>query len=56
MTPRLSSDVAFTGAVKSMQARRDSRGQYARAEARGGFRTDITPDLLAVLAETDTAY
>ena len=56
MTPRPSSDVAFTDAVKSMQARRNSRGQYARAEARGGFRTGVTPDLLAVLAETDTAY
>ena len=56
MTPHPSSDVAFTDAVKSVQVRRNSRSQFARVEARGGFRTDITPDLVAVLAETDTAY
>ena len=51
-----SSDIAFTQAVKAIQSRRGSRSQYARAEARGGFRTDITEDLRAFLADIDTAY
>lgn len=52
----VSSDVAFTPSVKAAQAARGSRGAYARMEARGGFRTGITPDLEAVLASTNTAY
>jgi len=51
-----SSDIAFTPAVKAVQARRGSRGAYAKVEARGGFRTAITPDLVAFLAQVDTAY
>jgi len=51
-----SSDIAFTPAVKAVQARRGSRGVYAKVEARGGFRTAITPDLVAFLAQVDTAY
>jgi uncharacterized protein len=51
-----SSDVAFTAAVKAMQSRRGSREAYAKMEARGGFRTKITPDLVAFLTEVDTAY
>jgi predicted pyridoxine 5'-phosphate oxidase superfamily flavin-nucleotide-binding protein len=51
-----SSDIAFTPAVKAVQTRRRSRDQYARAEARGGFRTAITPDLVEFLASVDTAY
>jgi hypothetical protein len=51
-----SSDIAFTAAVKAVQARRGSRGAYARLEARGGFRTLVTPDLAAFLATVDTAY
>lgn len=51
-----SSDIAFTPSVKAMQTRRHSRDTYARMEARGGFRTAITPDLTAFLAEVDTAY
>ena len=39
-----------------MQSRRGSRDAYAKMEARGGFRTKITPDLIAFLGETDTAY
>ena len=54
MTP--ASDIAFTETVKSIQARRGSRPRYARLEERGGFRTGITPDLAAFLAEVDTAY
>src|SRR5215204_4621617 len=51
-----SSDIAFTPAVKAVQARRGSRGAYAKVEAQGGFRTAITPDLVAFLAQVDTAY
>jgi predicted pyridoxine 5'-phosphate oxidase superfamily flavin-nucleotide-binding protein len=53
---RPSSDVAFTPAVKAMQSRRGSREAYAKMEARGGFRTNITPDLIGFLTEIDTAY
>jgi uncharacterized protein len=56
MEEKPSSDVAFTATVKVMQSRRGSRDAYAKMEARGGFRTKITPDLIAFLGETDTAY
>jgi predicted pyridoxine 5'-phosphate oxidase superfamily flavin-nucleotide-binding protein len=39
-----------------MQARRGSREAYAKMEARGGFQTKLTPDLITLLAEVDTAY
>ncbi len=51
-----SSDIAFTPSVKAIQARRGSRAAYAKVEARGGFRTEITPDLVAFLSQVDTAY
>jgi predicted pyridoxine 5'-phosphate oxidase superfamily flavin-nucleotide-binding protein len=51
-----SSDVAFTPAVKAAQERRGSRGSYAKMEARGGFRTAITPDLAAFLGEARSFY
>lgn len=54
--PWPSSDVAFTDAVKAVQAQRGSRAAFARAEARGGFRTGITPELADFLAGVDTAY
>jgi uncharacterized protein len=56
MEAKLSSDVAFTPTVKAMQSRRGSREAYTKLEARGGFRTKITPDLIAFLREIDTAY
>jgi uncharacterized protein len=56
MEAKPSSDVAFTATVKAMQLRQGSREAYARMEARGGFRTKITPDLIAFLTEIDTAY
>jgi uncharacterized protein len=56
MEAKLSSDIAFTASVKAMQARRGSREAYARMEARGGFQTNRTPDLIAFLTEVDTAY
>lgn len=51
-----SSDIAFTPTVKALQAARGSRAAYARMEDQGGFRTAITPELQAFLAEIDTAY
>ncbi len=56
MAAPLSSDVAFTPRVKAIQEQRGSRSAYARMEARGGFRTAITPDLVAFLGAIDTAF
>ncbi|MGA0561122.1 pyridoxamine 5'-phosphate oxidase family protein [Ancylobacter sp. VNQ12] len=56
MTATPSSDIAFTPRVKAVQEQRGSRAAYARMEARGGFRTGVTPDLVAFLAEIDTAF
>jgi predicted pyridoxine 5'-phosphate oxidase superfamily flavin-nucleotide-binding protein len=41
------SDVAFTGAVKAIQARKGSRAAYARMEQGGSWQASITPDLKA---------
>jgi hypothetical protein len=51
-----SSDIAFTPAVKRVQAERGSRAAYARVEAHGGFATEVDDDLRAFLAEIDTAF
>ena len=51
-----SSDVAFTPAVKTIQARKGSRDAYAHVEQRGGWRTEIDGDLAARLAETNSLY
>jgi uncharacterized protein len=40
-----SSDVAFTPAVKAVQARKGSRQSYARMEASGSWKTQLTADL-----------
>jgi hypothetical protein len=53
---RPSSDVAFSAAVKAAQAERGSREHFAQMEARGGFRTAITPDLAAFLAQARSFY
>ena len=50
------SDIAFTPTVKQLQTQRGSRGNYARMEERGDFRTQITEDLAEFLSEIDTAY
>jgi predicted pyridoxine 5'-phosphate oxidase superfamily flavin-nucleotide-binding protein len=50
------SDIAFTESVKAVQSRRGSRAAYAKFEAKGGFRTKITAELVAFLAEVDTTY
>jgi predicted pyridoxine 5'-phosphate oxidase superfamily flavin-nucleotide-binding protein len=51
-----SSDVAFTPAVKAIQARKGSRDAYAHVEARGGWRTGIDDNLAAFLAEANSLY
>lgn len=49
------SDVAFTPAVKTIQARKGSREAYAQAEQRG-WRTDVDDNLAAFLADTNSFY
>src|SRR5436305_3803873 len=51
-----SSDVAFTPAVKAIQARKGSRNAYARVEQNGGWRTEIDDDLAAFLAAQDSLF
>jgi predicted pyridoxine 5'-phosphate oxidase superfamily flavin-nucleotide-binding protein len=51
-----SSDVAFTPAVKAIQARKGSREAYAHVEARGGWRSEIDDNLAAFLAEANSLY
>jgi len=53
---RPSSDIAFTPAVKAAQERLGSRDTYRRMEEKGGFRTGLTDDLLAFIAERDSFY
>jgi predicted pyridoxine 5'-phosphate oxidase superfamily flavin-nucleotide-binding protein len=55
-THTYASDVAFTPAVKTIQARKGSRDAYANVEQRGGWRTDIDADLAARLAEVNSLY
>src|SRR5262245_52852850 len=49
------SDIAFSPAVKAVQAAKGSRDSYARAERRG-WRTRVTPDLAGFLAALDMFY
>jgi hypothetical protein len=56
MSDTASSDLAFTAAVKREQEKRGSRRQYERLEAKGGFRTLVTDELSAFLAERDSFY
>jgi uncharacterized protein len=51
-----SSDVAFTPAVKSIQARKGSRDAYAHVEQNGGWRTEIDADLTAFLTGINSLY
>jgi predicted pyridoxine 5'-phosphate oxidase superfamily flavin-nucleotide-binding protein len=56
MMPHPSSDVAFTPSVKAVQERKGSRAAYRRVEERGGWRTEITPDLAAFIGARDSVY
>src|SRR6516164_206707 len=51
-----SSDVAFTPAVKAIQARKGSREAYAHVEENGGWRTEIDDKLAAFLADTNSFF
>jgi predicted pyridoxine 5'-phosphate oxidase superfamily flavin-nucleotide-binding protein len=55
-THTISSDVAFTPAVKAIQARKGSREAYARVEQNGGWRTEVDDDLAAFLAAQDSLF
>ena len=55
-THMYSSDVAFTPAVKQIQARKGSRDAYARVEQHGGWRSEIDEDLAAFLADANSLY
>src|SRR5262245_9193375 len=49
------SDIAFTPAVKAVQAAKGSRNNYAKGERRG-WRTRVIPDLAELLAGLDMVY
>jgi len=55
-TQTYSSDVAFTPAVKEIQARKGSRKAYAHVEENGGWRTEIDENLRAFLADANSLY
>jgi hypothetical protein len=55
-TDTYSSDVAFTPAVKAIQARKGSREAYAHVEERGGWRTEIDEKLAGFLTEANSLY
>jgi uncharacterized protein len=51
-----SSDVAFTPAVKAVQARKGSRAAYGRVEERGAWQTRITPELAQFIARQTSVF
>ena len=51
-----SSDVAFTPSVKALQGRKGSRDAYARMEERGGWQTQITPDLASFIEAQTSVF
>ena len=55
-TQTYSSDVAFTPAVKAIQAKKGSRDGYAEVERNGGWRTEVDERLAAFLADTNSFY
>jgi predicted pyridoxine 5'-phosphate oxidase superfamily flavin-nucleotide-binding protein len=46
----------FSAAVRTEQARRGSRESNARRAAAGGFAHQLVPDVIAFIAERDSAY
>jgi len=53
---RASSDIAFTATVKAMQARKGSRRAYANMEAKGGWETEVTPELAEFIGEQRSLF
>lgn len=56
MTQPLSTDVAFSPAVKDMQERLGARALMQRMSENRGFSTHITPDLAAFIANCDSFF
>ncbi|MEN9580113.1 MAG: hypothetical protein RJA70_3122 [Pseudomonadota bacterium] len=50
------SDIAFTDTVKALQLRNGSRRSYARMEAGGGWRTELTDDIAAFIHEQTSVF
>ncbi|GAB4139923.1 MAG: pyridoxamine 5'-phosphate oxidase family protein [Planctomycetaceae bacterium] len=50
------SDIAFTPAVKTIQAEKGSRAAYAKVEQGRGWQTIVTPELKAFLSGLDMFY
>ena len=53
---RFPSDVAFTPAVKAIQARKGSRHAYSRMEEGAGWQTTITADLAEFIAAQTSVF
>jgi uncharacterized protein len=53
---RIASDIAFTPAVKAIQARKGSRAAYARMEDGQGWHTTITPELATFIAAQTSVF
>ena len=56
MHPIFSSDIAFTPAVKALQAKNGSRAAYARMEDAGGWETEINDDIAAFIFEQTSFF
>ena len=56
MSTHPASDIAFTPAVKAIQARKGSRAAYARMEAGGGWQTRVTPELTEFIAAQTSIF
>jgi predicted pyridoxine 5'-phosphate oxidase superfamily flavin-nucleotide-binding protein len=52
----VSSDVAFTPAVKAQQTLRGSRRMYEKLERSGGWQTRVTADLRAFIEQQDSFF
>lgn len=53
---QFSSDIAFTPAVKNIQAKKGSRYSYSQMEMGGSWETTVSPQLAAFLGELDMFY
>src|SRR4051794_33932948 len=53
---RFPSDIAFTPAVKSIQAAKGSRAGYAKLERGRGWQAIVTPDVAEFIAGLDQFY
>ena len=55
-TTQFASDIAFTPAVKAIQARKGSRRAYSKMEDGPGWSTTITPELALFIADETSAF